>query len=168
MPPPNRPTKPEKLMPEGRRLEKGIRPVSKYANMQSGREEARRLADLEKSRLKLGLLIESYAKLLTDTTLPENRSAEASENQRNVLDSLPKAAAELDMRNVMEGTQSILIAVLSSSLILRDQVNKLKYQNYFLNQKVQQLNEPIDKGGPSASLAQAGEAKELSKNGTGE
>lgn len=114
------------------------------------------------------MLIESYAKLLTDTTLPENRSAEASENQRNVLDALPKAAAELDMRNVMEGTQSILIAVLSSSLILRDQVNKLKYQNYFLNQKVQQLNEPIDKGGPSAPLAAPSEAKELSKNGTGE
>ncbi len=160
----------EKIVGEGRRLDKGIRPQpSKFiaANQNSGKDEAKRLSDLEKARKNLGTLVESYAKLLVDTTLPENRSVKDRDLQRDTLDALPKAAAELDTKNIHEGTQSLLITVLSSTFVLRDQINKLKLQNYFLNQKVQKLKEEIGTGAAN-SAAEPIVPKDLSElNGTG-
>ena len=123
----------DKLVPEGRRLDKGLmRPPSKYLNGPA--QAGQRLAELEKARQKMGLAIDSYAKLLVDSTLPQNRLSQDKDRQKNTLDSLPKLAAELDTRNLNEGTQTLVATLLNSIFVLRDQINTLKWQVYHLNQ----------------------------------
>ena len=90
-------------VPAGRRLEQGVSKKSKWAGTDpnAARDEARRLAELDRSRDKLGNLVDVYVKLLTDKTLPKKRSVKQQERQREVLDALPFAAAELDVRNIL-------------------------------------------------------------------
>jgi hypothetical protein len=103
--------------------------------------ESKRLATLEKARDNLAIALESYIKLLTDKTLPENRSESDRQQQANVLKLLPPLAEELNMRNVSEGTNSLLTTCLNSILVLRDRVNHLHFQNLYLNKQIQELKQ---------------------------
>lgn len=139
--------KPDRIVPEGRRLSNGIgQRKSKYEgrNPNTARDTAKRLGDLEKSRERLGLLFEEFVKFLTDKTLPENRSAKDRERQKFILDSIPKAAAELDMRNVGEGSQVVYSACLNSILVQRDEINKVRFQNHFLNKALKEQKEELE------------------------
>lgn len=156
-------------VPEGRRLERGVMPAkSKYANNDpnSARNEGKRLAELEAARTKLGVVIEQYAKGLLDKTVPENRSEQDREKQKNVIDALPGLASELDFRNATEGTLSLIQTLLNSVVVLRDQQNKLRYQNYFINQKHEALREEFE--ALKKLVSHVGKAETDGKSGTGE
>lgn len=132
MPKNNKPT------PPGRRLEGGISQKSKWAGRDpnAARDEAKRSAELETARDKLGTLVEGFIKLLTDKTLAKNRSRRERDYQRELTSRIPLAAAELDLRNVKEGSMSIFTTAANGLLVLRDEINNLRFQNYFLNKKV--------------------------------
>jgi len=108
------------------------------------RDEARRSAQLEKAREQLAEVIDSYIKFLTDKTLPKNRSLKDRERQTQVLGSLPSLAAELNRKNVEEGSMVVASTCLNSVLVLRDETNKLRYENYFLNSRVDELTKRLD------------------------
>ena len=138
--------KSDQIMPEGRRLEKGIgQRRSKYEgrNPNTARDMANRLGELEKSRERLGVLFQEFIRFLTDKTLPENRSAQDRERQKFVLDNIPKAAADLDMKNVGEGSSVMYSACLNSILIQRDEINKIRFQNHFLNKSLKETKEEL-------------------------
>jgi hypothetical protein len=134
-----------KPTPPGRRLEGGISKKSKWAGRDpnTAREEAKRNAELEKARDRLGDLIESYIKLLTDKTLPKNRTRKQREFQKELLARIPAAAAELDLRNVKEGSMSIFTTVMNTMLVLRDEISKIRFQNVFLNKKLNKETQEI-------------------------
>lgn len=136
----------EGIVPPGRRLSGGIRQESKYANKNPNvvQGEGKRLGELEKARANLGNLLEDYVTLLVDKTLPENRPAAGREHQKSILDQIPRAASDLDLRNVGEGSAVIYSACLNSMLVLRDEINKLRYQNHFRKQEVKKLKEEIE------------------------
>lgn len=134
----------EGLVPPGRRLSGGIKKESKYANRNQILDEGKRLAELEKARDRLGVLLEDYIKLLVEKTLPENRSSADREHQKAVLDTIPRAAADLDTRNVGEGSAVVFSACLNSMLVLRDEINKSRYQNHFLNKELAKLKEQVE------------------------
>jgi len=105
----------------------------------SAQDESKRLALLEKARDGLAIALDAYIKLLTDKTLPENRSEKERANQTAVLKLMPQLADELNMRNVGEGSNALLTTCLNSVLVIRDRVNHLHYQNVFLNKELQAL-----------------------------
>lgn len=128
------------------RLNGGQR-VSKYANQardHTPRAEAQRLADLEKARNKLGDLINQYKQvLITDKKLPENRTQIEKTAQYDIISSIYGAVEELDLRNVGEGTMVAIATCLHTGLILRDESNKLRFQNYYLSKTVEALKADV-------------------------
>jgi hypothetical protein len=126
-----------KPTPPGRRLEGGIAQKSRWAGRDpnAARDEAKRSTELEKARDTLGNLLEGFIKLLTNKTLSKNRSRRERDYQKELLARIPPAAAELDLRNVKEGSMSIFTTAMNSLLVLRDEINNLRFQNYFLNKK---------------------------------
>jgi hypothetical protein len=130
--------KSNKPTPQGRRLEAGQQKRSRWANHNpnSAKEEAQRSAELEKARDALGSLLESFIKLLTSKTLAKNRTRKERDYQKDLMSRIPLSAAELDVRNVKEGSMSIFTTAMNSLLVLRDEINNLRFQNYFLNKKV--------------------------------
>jgi hypothetical protein len=135
------------ITPAGRRLNAGRKSESKWAgrNPNVARDEAKRAAELEKARDRLGDLIEKYIKILTDKTLPENRTTKQKEYQKELMGRIPQAAAELDLRNVKEGSMSIFTSVMNTMLVLRDEINKVRYQNFFVNKKFTTKIDSIEK-----------------------
>lgn len=139
------PNKHNRVMSNERRLNPGGKPKSKFEKRKdSARDEARRAAELEKARNNLAEGLDQYIKFLTDKTLPENRTMGDRDTQTKVLNGLPKLATELNKRNIEEGSMVIASTCLNSILVLRDEINKLRYQNYFLNKKVDELTEKLD------------------------
>lgn len=138
----------DRPVPEGRRLAGGVgKRKSKYAgkNPNDVRGAGKRLGELEKSREKLGLLFEEFLKFLTDKTLVENKSIKDQDHQKVVLDSIPKVAAELDSRNVGEGSQVVYSACLNSILVQRNEINRIRFQNHFLNKVVKEQKDELEK-----------------------
>jgi len=135
----------DKIAPEGKRLGRNRNQISRYADQSqlAARNEGARLAALEKARGHLGDLIRVYAKTLMSTTLTENRSVQDNEAQKQLLNDIPLSAFDLDSRNLGEGTMSVLAALLNASVLQRDQINKLRYQNFILNKKVQNLKDKV-------------------------
>jgi hypothetical protein len=133
--------KSDRPVPAGRRLENNYNKTSKYGRRFNSKpaDEGTRLGELEAARAKLGGLIQTYANLLANTTLAENRTTQEREAQKGLLLSMLPAAGELDEKNVLEGTHSLLAAVINASVLLHDQLNKLKYENFILNQKIEKM-----------------------------
>jgi len=138
-----KPNPDNRVLSEDRRLNHGQKPVSKWAAKaaaaNNGRDEVRRSVELEKSRNELAVLLDQYITILTDKTLPENRSVQDIEAQTKLMDGLPKIASELNKRNVEEGSMVIASTTLNSILVLKGEINKLRYQNYFLNKEMKDL-----------------------------
>lgn len=131
-------TKYPNMAKPGRRLEGGVNSKSKW-----GGHEAKKLAELEKSRDRLSNLVSKYIELLTDKTLPSNKSQQDKENQRKILDEIASSALELDILNVREGTTSVFLTSLNSVLVLRDELNKTRYQNYLLDKEIKILKSQL-------------------------
>lgn len=134
-----KPNRHNRVLSDERRLNGGQK-TSKWATKGSiARDEAKRAAELEKSRERLAEALDQFIKFLTDTTLPENRSVSEREQQTKLLASLPRLGSDLNKRNLEEGSMVIASTCLNSILVLRDEINKLKYQNYFLKKRVDEL-----------------------------
>jgi len=118
--------------------------VMKNAIPNDGRDVARRAAELEKSRDKLAELVDSYISLLVDKKLAKNRSMSERERQSQVLEQLPTLASELNARNVEEGTFVLSAASLNSILVLRDEINVLRFQNHHLYKNMEKLTERMN------------------------
>lgn len=82
--------------------------------------------------------IRSFNKLLSNKTLPENKSAAEKEVEQKVITQLTKAAIDIEEFSPGEGLFALCILALRQSLSLRDAGNALAY-------KVKQLEERLPK-----------------------
>ncbi len=96
-------------------------------------------AALEEARRRLQEAILIYKDLLTSNTLASNRSTEEIEKRNQLIFSLNNLAGELDFLNVGEGMMTLNLTALHSIMMLKDEINDLKFQNAYLNKKVKPL-----------------------------
>ena len=100
---------------------------------------ARRQKELEDARDKMFVLVKNYADLLGNKRLSKNKTVNEKSHQESLLKTLPELAAELDLRNRNEGTHTLLAMCLNSIIVLRDDNNNLRSQNFILNKKMEEL-----------------------------
>lgn len=129
---------------------------SKFRGANNPSEAARRNADLERSREKLMEAVMAYKDLLSETILLANRTQPEKKALNDLLADLNKLSLEVDTRNVGEGSRVLSSAALNSILLLHDEINQLKFHNYYLTKRVEELEE------------KQSEEKEESENDTGE
>lgn len=127
-----------KLVPDLKRLEKG-KPKSTFEE----RLAARRQKELEDIRDKMFAAINEYAALLSDKRLTENKSINDKDAQSRLLEKLPQLASEVDLRSRSEGTHALLTVCLNSIVLMRDDNNRLRFQNFELNKRLGELENKV-------------------------
>lgn len=106
-------------------------------------EQATRVADVEKSRDRLHRAVNAYRGILKETKLPDAFTQKDRDQQMKVFADLNEYAGELNSKNAEEGTMALAITALNSALVVRDEVNNLKFQNMMLHKKIAQLEKDL-------------------------
>jgi len=106
--------------------------------------EAEAIERIEAARRELQTLIIEYKDLLQTSQLASNRSTEDNRLRQQLLFKLNDVAGKLEFLNVGEGLMTLAISALHSSLILKDEVNDLKFQNAVLNKRLKALSEKFN------------------------
>ncbi len=96
-------------------------------------------AELEEARKKLQKAVLAYKDLLQSNVLSSNRTMEDNERRNNLIFSLNSLCGELDFLNAGEGLMTLNLAALHSLLLLKDEINDLKFQNAYLHKKIKPL-----------------------------
>lgn len=94
---------------------------------------------LEASRKELQSLVLRYKDHLQKTELASNRTVADSRDRQQLLHGLNDSAGKLDFLNAGEGLMTLCISSLHSILLLKDEVNDLKFQNAVLNKKIKNI-----------------------------
>lgn len=110
---------------------------------QNAQDEAAKLKKLDSSRKALFDLLSKFRGYLADTTLPENKTATGKEVEAATILDISKTAWDLNFQNLDEGTMTIISLLLHSSLLSRDEINKLKFQNAYLARQVGTLKKQV-------------------------
>lgn len=106
-------------------------------------DEAAKLKNLEDSRKHLFDLVSKFRLILSDTTLPENKTTTNKEIESTLALDVTKAAWELNFQNLDEGSMTLMTLLLHSSLLARDEISKLKFQNAYLAKQVSSLKQQV-------------------------
>jgi hypothetical protein len=112
---------------------------SKYKATENPSDVGKRNAQLERSREQLMGAVVKYKELLDDTVLLSNRTQPEKKALSDLLYDLNNFALEVDTRSVGEGSRVIGSTALNSLLLLSDQLNQLKYHNYYLTKRIEAL-----------------------------
>jgi hypothetical protein len=118
-------------------------PPPKDVTKSSVIDESAKLKKLEESRRQLFELISKFRTYMSDTTLPENKTATAKEIESAVALDVTKTAWDLNFQNLDEGTMTLMSLLLHSLLLTRDELNKLKFQNAYLAKQVSSLKQQV-------------------------
>jgi hypothetical protein len=81
----------------------------------------------------------AYKDLLQKTQLSANRSTEDTRLRNKVIVDIHDLSGQLDFLNAGEGLMTMCITALHSSLLLKDEINDLKFQNAILNKKIKSI-----------------------------
>lgn len=103
-------------------------------------------ARLEKSRQGLQAAVLEFKELLQKTQLASNRSTEDNRHRQGVIISAHDLAGQLEFLNAGEGLMTLCVTALHSSLLLKDEINDLKFQNAVLNKRLKALSEKVESG----------------------
>lgn len=98
---------------------------------------------LESARKELQVCILEYKDLLQSSKLAANRTTEENRNRHQLLVKLNDLTGRLEFANAGEGLMTLCISSLHSALILKDDINELKFQNAMLNKKLKAVSEKI-------------------------
>lgn len=107
-------------------------------------EHARQANKVEKARNSLHVAIDKYRKILKDSTLPKNKDKQSKEHQMQMFSDINHFATELELINVGEGFMTLAITALNSIVVMHDEINELKFQNYMLHKKILELSKPVE------------------------
>lgn len=110
---------------------------------QSAADEATKQRNLEDSRRTLFERVSKFRSLLVDTTIPENKTATSREVESASALESTKAAWDLNFHNMDEGTMTLMSLMLHTALATRDDINRLKFQNAYLANKVEALKKEV-------------------------
>lgn len=120
--------------------------TSKYKGMENTTSEVgRRNAALERSREKLMNAIIEYKKILESTTLLSNLTQPEKKKMAELLNQINNFTLEVDVHSVGEGTRVIGSTAINTMIILNDQINQLKYHNFYLTKRVEELEKALNK-----------------------
>lgn len=102
-------------------------------------ERVKKSAELNAAKDKLTQAVLEYRGLLKDTTLPRNQSQDQKKYRNRVLHDLNSYAGDLEELNVGEGIFSLAFLALHSIVLMNDEINELKFNNFMLYKKVKAL-----------------------------
>lgn len=120
---------------------------SKYADLYKNkantssnvRATSQRNIDLEDTRNRLINFLLEYKNMLGQTTLLQNMTQQEKINTTKLLESINTSAIDLNNRNVGEGTLALGVSALNCILLLHEEINQLKYHNFYLTKRIEQL-----------------------------
>lgn len=98
-------------------------------------DQAKRVNRLEVAREALHAAVNGYRGLLRDKTLSSNRTEKDRDAQMNVFVSLNKGAGDLETENAGEGLLVLAITALNSVILLKDELNIVRYDQAMLYKK---------------------------------
>lgn len=99
---------------------------------------------LEKARAALQTLVLEYKELLQKTQLAANRSTEENRARHKIIIDMHDLAGQLEFVNAGEGLMTLCVTALHSSLMLKDEINDIKFQNAVLNKRLKTIAEKIE------------------------
>lgn len=121
---------------------------SKYTDMKNDlnkqnnvRQVAQRNAELENIREGLLNLILEYKAILGKSTLIQNLTQPDRQKLGKLMEGINSMATELSNKNLGEGALVLGAAGLNSVLLLHEEINQLKYHNFFLTKRVEVIEE---------------------------
>lgn len=116
---------------------KGPKVPEWFKEARTGEKAKKRTIEDVRDELYRG--VSEYRALFADKRLPDNRSPKDKEYRSNLFAKLNDLAGELNNYNLPEGTTALAITALNQVLMMRDEMNKLEYQNAVLNKKIKDL-----------------------------
>lgn len=118
-------------------------------------EQGRLAAELQKARDSMYSAMANYRALLQDSTLAGNRSKVQKDEIERVFIALNVANGEMEKLNFGEAPLALIFTALNSALLVKDQVNELKFGNAVLLRRLEvlekQVNRPLEKATMSES-----------------
>lgn len=121
--------------------------TSKYKGIENSTNEVgRRNSLLERSREKLMNAIIEYKKILESTTLLANLTQPEKKKMSELLNQINNLTLEVDMHSVGEGNRVIGSTAINTMVLLKDEINQLKYHNFYLTKRVEELEKSLSKG----------------------
>lgn len=112
--------------------------------MEPPTEEAIKLVNkINDAKQLLILAMRKFNKLLSDTTLQENKSEKEKQQEVNVINELILATEKVEMLQPKEGLMSLCVFATRLSLSLRNVNNLLSHKMYQLENRIEQLEKTI-------------------------
>jgi hypothetical protein len=99
---------------------------------------------LEKARTALQTAVLEYKELLQKTQLAANRSTDENRTRHKIIVDMHDLAGQLEFVNAGEGLMTLCITALHSNLLLKDEINDLKFQNAVLNKRLKAVAAKVD------------------------
>ena len=99
---------------------------------------------LEKTRAALQVLVLEYKELLQKTQLASNRSTEENRARHKLIVDMHDLASQLEFVNAGEGLMTLCVTALHSTLVIKDEINDVKFQNAVLNKRFKSAVERAD------------------------
>lgn len=96
---------------------------------------------LEAQRKSLQTLVLEYKEFLRGTQVAANRTVEENRKRTDVLYKINDETGKLEFLNEGEGLMTLCITALNSVLLLKDEINDLRFQNAVLNKKIKKLTD---------------------------
>ena len=98
-----------------------------------------------KARKNLEESFLEFNKLFNDKVLNKNKTDASRNTEKQIVDKLYKAAAEVEINNIGEGVMSMGLISLRLALKARDRVNELEYTLYSTIKELKLLKEQLGK-----------------------
>jgi hypothetical protein len=119
---------------------------SKYTEMKNKlntnnnvRAMAQRNADLENTRDQLMQHLLEFKKILGKPTLIQNLTQPEKQAISKLMEDINSTAIDLSNKSLGEGALVMGTAALNSILLLHEEINQLKFHNFYLTKRVESL-----------------------------
>lgn len=129
---------PPKIAPRQMLQERDLPPQQPQVNETVVRE------NLEKTRSALQALVLEYKELLQKTQLAANRSTDENRSRHKLIVDIHDFAGQLEFANAGEGLMTLCIAAMHSILVIKDEINDVKFQNAVLNKRLKSFADGAD------------------------
>ena len=106
-------------------------------------EDAKILSRLNDAKIQLVSAMKAFNKLVSDQTLPENKSSKDKYQEQNVINGLVNAAQSVESLSPNEGVLGVCVFAVRQALSLRDAGNKLAYELHQVKNRLAKIEQDI-------------------------
>lgn len=138
-PKPKSPAAPKQVIPD-------VRPDPTEEIAPPTEDAARTLGQLNRAKENLLASMKEFGALLKDSKLPENRSEEDKRREQAAVIGLMQAAGQVEALSPTEGVLAVATYAVRQALSLRDAGNRLAYDVYKLEKRIEELEKQSEEG----------------------